>query len=177
MKKLFALGFLLLLLVSCNSNTATRTVKIKNKYSLELPSFLSEVQSLNPAASLQYQNPLKEFYVIVLDEPKTDFANPDVINLEEYKNMLRANLEENLEHPSFSPIRDTVLNGLKAKLFSLSDKTDGIEIYYQFAYIESKTDFYQILTWTLENRKDKFSKDMDKIIASFKTLKSKSRAK
>ena len=177
MKKILVLGLSLLLLVSCNSNTENRTVKIKNKYSLELPDFLSEVQNLNPEASLQYQNPLKEFYVIVLDEPKSDFPNPDVIDLEEYKNILKANLEASLENPTFSPIRDTVINGLKTKLFSLSDKTDGIEIYYQFAYIESKTDFYQILTWTLENRKDKFSKDMDKIIASFTELKSKSRAK
>lgn len=175
MKKLLALTALVILLISCNSNTEYQTVKVKNKYSLELPDFLSEVQNLNPEASLQYQNPLKEFYVIVLDEPKADFTDP--ISLEEYKNILRTNLEASLENPTFSPIRDTVINGLKTKLSSLSDKTDGIAIYYQFAYIESKTHFYQILTWTLENRKDKFSQDMDKIIASFKELKSKSRAK
>lgn len=175
MKKLIVLGLLFTILISCNSNTEYQTVRVKNKYSLELPDFLSEVQNLNPEASLQYQNPLKEFYVIVLDEPKNYFT--DAIGLEEYKNILRTNLETSLESPTFSPSRDTVINGLKTKLSSLSDKRDGIAIYYQFAYIESKTHFYQILTWTLENRKDKFSPDMDKIIASFKELENKKKAK
>ena len=177
MKKIVALGLVLTLLISCDSRTEYQTVKVKNKYSLELPDFLSEAQNLNPEASLQYQNPLKEFYVIVLDEPKTDFPNPAEINLEEYRTILRENLKGTLQSPSFLNERDTVIKGLKAKLFSLTDQTGGLKIYYQFAYIESKTHFYQILTWTLEDRKDKFSNEMAKIIASFKILESKSRAK
>jgi len=177
MKKLLASVFLSLLFVSCNSNTEYKPIKVKNKFSLELPDFLSEAQNLNPEASLQYQNPLKEFYVIVLDEPRSNFPDEAGINLEGYKDMLMENLKANLESPSFSEERDTVINGLKAKLFSLTDKTKGLEISYKFAYIESKNNFYQILTWTLANRKDKFSADMDRIIASFKEIEGKSRAK
>lgn len=177
MKKLIVLGFLSLLFISCNSKTEYQTVKVKNKYSLELPGFLSEAKTLNPEASLQYQNPLKEFYVIVLDEPKTQFPNQGAINLEEYKNIVLENMKMNLSEPTISPIEDTIINGLKAKLFSISDDTENIGIYYQFAYIESKGNFYQVMTWTLENKKDKFSNDMDKIIASFKEMGNKSRAK
>lgn len=177
MKKLIAVGFLFTLLISCDSKTEFQTVKIKNQYSLELPDFLSEVQNLNPSASLQYQNPLREFYTIVIDEPKTDFPNPAEINLEEYHNLLKSNLETSIDKASFSTAKDTMINGLKAKLFTASGSTQGIDIFYKFAYIESKAHFYQILTWTLLVRKDKFSKDMDKIIASFKELERKSRAK
>lgn len=177
MKKLIALGFLSLLYISCNSKTEYQTVKVKNKYSLEIPEFMSEAQTLNPEASLQYQNALREFYVIVLDEPKTQFPNQKAINLEEYKNIVLENMKMNLSEPTISPIEDTIINGLKAKLFSVSDNTENIEIYYQFAYIESKSNFYQVMTWTLENKKDKFSNDMDKIIASFKEMGNKSRAK
>lgn len=173
MKKVFALGILFAFLVSCNSDTTYQTVKIKNKYSLELPDFLSEVSTLNEEASLQYQNPLREFYVIVLDEPKSEFPDQESINLENFKAILRDGLETNLTNPKFSRDRDTVINGLKAKLFSLSDSSDNIPIYYQFAYIESENHFYQILTWTLEKRKDQFSDEMNKIIASFKEIESR----
>lgn len=173
MKKLFALVFLSILFISCNSKTEYQTIIIKNKYSVELPDFLSEVTTLNEGASLQYQNPLREFYVIVLDEPKSEFPDQESVNLETYKATLRDGLQSNLTNPKFSRDRDTVINGLKAKLFSLSDTSDNIAIYYQFAYIESKNNFYQILTWTLENRKDQFSKDMNKIIASFKEIESR----
>lgn len=177
MKKSIVLGLLSLLFISCNSKTEYQTVKVKNKYSLEIPEFMSEAQTLNPEASLQYQNALREFYVIVLDEPKTQFPNQGAINLEEYKNIVLENMKMNLSEPKISPIEDTIINGLKAKLFSISDDTENIEIYYQFAYIESKSNFYQVMTWTLENKKDKFSNDMDKIIASFKEMGNKSRAK
>lgn len=173
MKKVFALGILFVFLISCNHNTTYQTVKVKNKFSLELPDFLSEVKTLNAAASLQYQNPLREFYVIVLDEPKSEFPDQESIDLETFKAILRDGLETNLTNPRFSRDRDTVINGLKAKLFSLSDNSDKVDIYYQFAYIESKNNFYQILTWTLENRKDQFSDEMNKIIASFKEIESR----
>lgn len=175
MKKIIALGLLFTVLISCNSKTEYQTVTIKNKYSLELPDFLSEVTNLNAGASLQYQNPLREFYVIVLDEPKSKFPNQESVNLEAFKTILRNELQTNLNNPKFSSDRDTVINGLKAKLFSLSDNSNNIDIYYQFAYIESKNHFYQILTWTLENRKDQFSLDMNKIIASFKEIESKAK--
>lgn len=177
MKKIFVLGFLSVLFASCNSKTEFQTVKIKNRYSLELPDYMGEAKNLNTEASLQYQNTFRELYAIVLDEPKTDFPNPGEVNLENFADIVRGNLDSTLKNPTFSATRDTVINGLKAKLFSLSDGSEGVNIYYQFAYIESKNHFYQILTWTLENRKDQFTKDMDKIIASFKELEPKSRAK
>ncbi|WP_026704698.1 hypothetical protein [Flavobacterium soli] len=173
MKKLFALEFIMILFISCNSKTEYQTIKIKNKYSVELPDFLSEVTTLNEGASLQYQNPLREFYVIVLEEPKSEFPDQKSVNLETYKAILRDGLQSNLTNPKFYQDRDTVINGLKAKLFSLSDTSDNIAIYYQFAYLESKNNFYQVLTWTLENRKEQFSKDMTKIIASFKEIESR----
>lgn len=177
MKHTILLAFLSIAFISCNSKTDYQTVKVKHNYSLEVPDFMSDAKTLNPDASLQYQNELREFYVLVLDEPKTDFPNQVTINLKEYENIVLANLKINLSKPTISPIKDTLIDGLKAKLFSVSDTTDAIEIYYQFGFVESPTHFYQIMTWTLENRKDQFSDEMDKIIASFKEIKSKKRAK
>lgn len=177
MKKIFVLGFLSILFISCNTNTEYQTVKIKNSYSLDLPQYMGEATDLNAKASLQYQNTFRELYTIVLDEPKSDFPNPAEANLDGFTAIAKNNLETNLQNPTFSKTRDTVINGLKAKLFSLSDASDGVAIYYQFAYLESKNHFYQILIWTLENRKNQYTTDMDKIIASFKESETKNRAK
>ena len=177
MKKIFILGFLSVLFLNCNSKTEFHTVKIKNQYSLDLPDYMGEARDLNTEASLQYQNTFRELYAIVLDEQKTDFPNPEEINLENFYSIVRGNLEGTLKNPTFSAARDTTINGLKAKLFSLSDNTEGVDIYYQFAYLESDNHFYQILIWTLENRKDQYIKDMDRIIASFKETESKNRGK
>lgn len=175
MKKAIALILITFSMISCDSKQEYQTVTIEHKYSIELPSFLSEVNNLNPEASLQYQNPLREFYVLVLDEAKADFPNLAAIDLDGYNNLLRNNLESSIGNPVFSPTRDTLINGLKAKMFSLSGTTQGLDIHYEFAYLESDKNFYQILTWTLLNRKDKFLPDMKKIIASFKEKESRTR--
>lgn len=177
MKKIHVLGLLIVFFISCNSTTEYQNVKVKNKYSLDLPDYMGESLDLNSDASLQYQNTFRELYTIVLDEPKSDFPNSEEVNLQEFYNIVRGNLEETLKNPTFSATRDTTINGLNAKLFSLSDNTEGVDIYYQFAYLESDKHFYQILVWTLENRKDKFTQDMDRIIASFKEIEGKNRSK
>lgn len=177
MKNVLFFGLLTVLFISCNSTTEYQNVKIKKKYSLDLPDYMGESLDLNSDASLQYQNTFRELYAIVLDEPKADFPNPKEINVEDFYSIVRGNLEETLKNPTFSATRDTTINGLKAKLFSLSDNTEGVDIYYQFAYLESDKHFYQILIWTLENRKDQYIKDMDRIIASFKETESKNRGK
>lgn len=174
MKKILVL-FLFTLLLSCDSNKV-ETVTVKNKYSLELPSFLSEAKGLHDQASLQYQNAFKEFYVVVIDEPKqaffdvaattTDFT-PD---LNGYHQILRNSLEESIKDATFEPTKDVQINGMKAKTFTLTGTIEEIPIFYDIAYIEGKDTFYQIVIWTVKSSKEKFHEPMDKIISSFKEI-------
>lgn len=174
MKKIFALCFFTFLL-SCDSDKV-ETVTVKNKYSLELPSFLSKARDLHNDASLQYQNAFKEFYIVVIDEPKqafydvakttTDFS-PD---LNGYYQILRNSFDESVSKTEFTPTKDTQINGLKAKTFSFTGEIDNLPIFYDIAYIEGKDSFYQVVIWTLKDSKEKFKEPMDKIIASFKEI-------
>jgi len=174
MKKIIVLC-LFAFLLSCDSNKV-ETVTVKNKFSLELPSFLSKARDLHNDASLQYQNAFKEFYVVVIDEPKQEFY--DVANtttdftpdLNGYYQILKNSLEESISDTQFTPTKDIQINGLKAKTFSFTGEIDNLPIFYDIAYIEGKETFYQVVIWTLKGSKEKFNEPMDKIISSFKEI-------
>lgn len=72
MKKITFVLITLLYLNSCQIGEADQTVEVDNKYSLVIPSFLNEVDNLNEQASLQYQNLLRSFYIIAIDETKNE---------------------------------------------------------------------------------------------------------
>lgn len=184
MKKILALC-LFTVLLSCDSKEV-QTITIKNEYSLQLPDFLSKASDLHENASLQYQNTLREFYVVVIDEPKQDFYNiaettedfPADFN--GYHEILRSGLEEAIEDIDITPTKDTQINGLKAKTFSLTGQIETIPVYYEVAYVEGKNKFYQIVTWTLKDNKEKYGEQMRNILLSFKesgTARSNDRSK
>jgi len=162
-------------LLSCTSDK-TETITVKNKYSIELPSFLSEAKGLHDMASLQYQNAFKEFYIVIIDEAKEEFATAAKVTTEYtpdfngYYQILRGSLEASIKDGVFTDTKDTRINGLKAKTFTLTGKVDEIPVFYDIAYVEGKDRFYQIVIWTIESSKEKFKEPMDKILSSFKEI-------
>ena len=175
MKKLITLC-LFTIFLSCDSKKAkTETVTINNKYSVELPDFLSKGTELHEEASLQYQNLFKEFYVIILDEPKEEIIDAAPIldiepTLEGYYSYLKSSMEETIEEVKFMDVKNTKINGLNAKTFSVTGKVDGIDAFYKIAYIEGKDTYYQVLIWSLLKKQEKYTPEMEKIIASFKEI-------
>jgi hypothetical protein len=172
MKKIIALC-LFTVLLSCDSNEV-QTVSIKNQYSLELPDFLSKARDLHEDASLQYQNALREFYVVVIDEPKQEFfdiastTTDFPADFNGYHQILRSGLEEAIQKIEITQSKDAQINGLKAKMFSLTGEIESIPVYYEVAYVEGKDRFYQIVIWTLKDNQEKYKTQMQQIIKSFK---------
>jgi len=180
MKKLFFYATLLFV-ISCQENEKTQTIKIKNQYSLDLPQNMSLVSNLNNEASLQYQNIFDDLYVIVIDESKqninsilendTDFSP----NLNGYTQLLKTSLQTTVAHSVFSNSKKTQINGLKSYTSSLSGSVDSFQVFYEFAYIEGKSHYYQVFVWTSLEKKDEISPKMKKIINSFKELNSRAK--
>lgn len=173
MKKTIILTILSIVLISCSQKQKYKTITVKDKYTIDLPEFLSEGKDLHHEASLQYQNLFKEFYVIIIDERKADFPNPEEMDLNAYTSIVKEGMESSIEESVISPIRDTLINGIKAKLFSLSGKLSGTGIYYEFAYLESNKNFYQIMTWTLLKKKHNYKEEMKRMLTSFKEIKTR----
>jgi len=179
-KLLFA-AFILLLITSCQEQP--QLVKVKGRYTLELPTFLNEATDLHSDASLQYKNGLKEFYVIVLDEDKNSvnktFEDSDLgytSDLKGYADLLLANMAENSSFTAPPKLKDTSINKLRARVTSTSGIVDNIPVYWKIAYIEGKNRYYQLMVWTLTENQEEHEAQMEKIVQSFKeTDKSKKR--
>ena len=188
MKKLIVIFIAILAISSCQSSQTEQTpaaanqwqtVKVGNKYSLSLPSYLSKTTQLLEGASLQYMNTVKEFYVIVLEESRADvhkaISDNDLtstysLNLKGYADLLCDGMESKMENFKKTKITDTTINNLPAKLTTITGKVSDIDIFYSLAMIQGKTHYYQILSWTLANRANTHKGDMTKIFLSFKEL-------
>ena len=188
-KNIFIVVIIALILSSCDSNK-TKVVKTRGLYNLEIPEFLSETYNLNTDASLQYQNELREFYVVGIHESKKLFHQSVIDNgledfytsdLDGYTKLLLDNLESSLDLDSIPSIKPKKINGLNASTIDFSCKIrditvspDEIDIYWKFTYIEGKNNYYQIIVWTLADRREEYQSTIDAIADSFvETDKSK----
>ncbi len=174
-----------LLLLSCGDGkektetVKTETVKVNNLYTVEIPAFLTKAKHLNEEASLQYQNLLKEVYIVVLDESKEAVETVIIDNgledyytfdVDGYANLLTDGLESSVTFDSIPELHPKKINGLNARTMNFTGKMEGIHIYWDFAFIEGRNNYYQVMSWTLVDRKDKYKDVMSTMINSFKEI-------
>lgn len=172
-------SFLFYIVLGCQSEKKyeTKTVAASG-FSLEIPAFLNKTNMLHEEATLQYQNLIREYYTVVIEEPIDEFQaivdiephfnenyTPD---LDGYTKLIMESILMNVETKEQSEILKTEINGLPCRKFEISGKVDGMDIYYNIAYLQGKTKFFQVVNWTLlENKKD-YASSMHQTITSFK---------
>ena len=179
MQRLNILFLTILFITSCQSGDTEKLVPVENKYSISIPSFLIKTNTLNEDASLQYLNAWKEFYVIVIDELKSEMLKALVDNdlTDEYSNDLKGysdlildNFELSISISHKSDIVDTFINNMPARLLTINGQAEGIDIFYSLAFIQGHERYYQIMTWTLSSKEHDYKDKMNKILYSFKEL-------
>ncbi|RZJ53417.1 MAG: hypothetical protein EOO45_31210, partial [Flavobacterium sp.] len=120
--QLLSLLFLAILFTSCDEKK--QTVKIEDKYSVELPSSFSKATGLNEDASLEYQDLLKQLYVIVIDEQKSEFSRIlDESELTEiyaadltgYSKLIIDGIDPSVSLDSLPDFVEGTVNGLKSR--------------------------------------------------------------
>lgn len=150
-------------------------------YKISIPKHLSVSKDLNDDASLQYQDTLKELYIIVIDEPKTDFiksfSEPEVNEYDDkltpeknYRIVQMKSLMEKVTLRGEPVVKKATINGLDAEIVDFTGSVPNVdaEIYYKLAFIEGTKNLYMVMTWTLDSKKDSNSEEMDQMIQSFK---------
>lgn len=177
--------FILPILIACTlflgcqfeKDFETKTVSA-SRFSLEIPVFLKKSDNLHNEAALQYQNQIREYYTIVIEEPIEDFQA--IIDIEDfykenftpdldgYTKLVRENMLDVVEVKEESKVSEMQINGMPSRTFDISGKIDGMDIYYAIAYIQGKKNFYQVVSWTLLSNKKKYAPTMEKSILSFK---------
>ncbi len=172
--------FLLLILISgcitvTNKNTEETTfieVKIKDLYSVQMPDYLKPAATLlNEEASLQYSNLERSFYVIVIDEIRSNLtADKKGITLVEFFETSTANIVGSLTNVQSSNPEHIKVNGLDAYKITIIGKHDQLTMVYKCTIIESMGHFYQLYCWTITDLLSNNERDMDVILNSFKEL-------
>lgn len=179
MKKINLILILILFLVSCQPTGTEQTIIVENKYSLTIPSFLTKVSNLNEDASLQYQHAWKEFYVIVIDESREEFRKAlydnDLdetysIDIKGYSDLLLDVFTSTMTINNKTELKDTIIDNFPARTIQITARTEGVDVYFSLAFVEGNKRYYQIMAWTLSNKKYQYDYKMGKLINSFKEL-------
>jgi len=171
-RKIIFMFLLCFAVASCNREAVFSEVKINNRYSVLIPDYLQPCADLHKEASLQYQNTEKDVYVLVIDEKKKTMVNYDLnYNVDLYfNNIAKQGFIETIKNGKISiPGRETI-NDNKALIAEITGKVDQTDVFYKLAVIETPYTFYQVLVWTRAENKEKYEKDMMKIIESFKEM-------
>lgn len=166
-------------LSSCQEEKEYEARLVNNTYSIEIPLMLTQATSLHDEASLQYQNLQQELYVLAIEEPKNEIH--DMIHQEEaltnftpdfegYAKLITENMDLRVRLDNVSELKDTIINGHKAKLQTMESEIDGNKAYYWIGIFEGNKNYYQVITWTLLAKKELHQSKMEHMIYSFKEI-------
>ncbi len=153
-----------------------KVVKVDSLFQISIPKYMKELKTLNPDATLQYANIYKEVYTVVIVENKYEFLN-FIKEYEEFNdkislidNYYESQLKSTKEVMNVQTVKKTNINTideLNARQFVIKGKIDNINIAYQFTFVESENDIYQIINWTLKDRYSRFEQTFKYINSSF----------
>jgi hypothetical protein len=189
MKKLlfaahFSVVFVSIVLLSCvNNEQEWQTVRALNAYSIDVPAGMKPTTELNSVASLQYEWEEEELYTICIRENKEeikkvflengfDSASKEAIPVETYAQLVLTAFENNMHVITHSPIQKIKsTQGYLGVQTEITSEIDGNEGYYIFSVLETREDYYQIVSWTLNKFKSRHRGSMLRMCNSFRILK------
>ena len=164
------------------AKSKVQTVDVHGRYSIDLPTYLTEGHDLNFEASLEYQNINKEVYIIVIDESTEEFIkvftelddyDTTKSALDNYADAQMESIRANMSSvTSESQPRKVKTQSGEAIVSDVAGLQDGIDdaMGFTVAFTQGKLCLYMIMTWTFEKTKSIYQEDMNGIIASFKEL-------
>ncbi len=176
------LAIILCVSLACTADKSNKKITIKNLYSIEVPSGMTKTSTINSDASLQYQNLIKDEYIIVIDEPISEFYNAlegsEVSqDLQGYYDIVVANLEMAASELHITDKEDIKINSLPAKLFTATARVENYDVFYKYCVVEGQKNFYQILYWTSSDKKNKRQEAMTATIKTFQEVAKKEKRK
>jgi hypothetical protein len=185
MKNSLLLIGLTCMLIACNrldqkfnrQKVKWNTYVKKDAFGIQYPDFLIRDTSLAAFATVAFDNKTLNFFVMVVEETKDTLRSYGYwdISLEEYKELVKLGSDSTAILNLLSEKKAKV-NGLNAiELAIEQDLTavnNGVKTFTHFKklVVEGKRGFYQICIWCLKQDYDKYKKDFDGIVKSFKEL-------
>jgi len=142
--------------------------KIGNIIYVDVPDYMTKTFGLNDVAKVQYANAEKEAYTIIIEEDKEDiksagggFANP-----QEYFQFFMGSFGiDSIKIISEEPAKSGKFQAYQGQV---DGRVQEMNLFYLITIIESPTHFYNVISWTLFENKDKLINDFKKIASSLK---------
>lgn len=159
-------GLIIFFISSCSYDENFKTVQEKNLFTIEVAPYLTKTRDLSTIPSLQYYNRFRTVYLVV----KSDLISTLDQSFEDYHHDFVQSFEERFPDTKFTTISKTDLNGFPAIIEETTIKTDGEKVWYLSATVKGKQHYFQLLSWTLDHRKEKYEVDIQKMIQSFQVL-------
>ena len=104
-------------------------------------------------ATMQIGNFVAEEYLLVISELKSDF-DPD-FTLLDFAEIASQQTIETVEGAVPGELVEKTIQGLSAYEREVSGTIEGTEVSYCNNYVEGREHYYQVMAWTLANRKEK----------------------
>jgi Tfp pilus assembly major pilin PilA len=118
---------------------------------MRLPSSWQRLPELNDMGSIEYGNPYREQYLLVISEPRADFSSS--MDLPAYTEMLlNQNYRPMLANLSLEYRGQVSFNEMKGTKYELRGEIDNIRIVYLLTILQSNDHFHQVLFWTLPTK-------------------------
>ena len=163
-------------IAGCDSFQQTKLVKIEQEsYSIMLPEYMTPQTDLHEEANLQYANIEKEVYIVVLEEPAIDFetAFADTSmgyppTMQGYSDLIYEEFKLNMDSSlvSISERQIQKEGNVERHTFNSVATLDTVDAYYEFGSVRNDSTYYQIIAWTLADRKDQYKDDLAKMVKS-----------
>lgn len=168
--------FTLFLLVAVFSSCAVEFEEknINDQFTMELPSYMIEMNLGVPSAALQYGSDEKEHYIVVMRENPTDLIAYGVTDLETYADSyitaIKIAVDDAVVNRIGSGIEDK--NGMQAITYEVDGvlPETGLGMYYYIQFYKSESALYYVCDWTMSDSRAEYLSDMKKITNSLKEL-------
>lgn len=128
-----------------------------------------EVKKSNPKFCIGVVNKANETYAGIIEQSKLDFTNN--MTLDKYNELIIQGLKKSLTNCEISDIKDTEINGYKAKTFLAKGTIKEIKFSYVYSVIELPDSFVNVTSWTFTSHFDKNKDELTKVTNSFQKLK------
>ena len=163
------LACLLLAAGGCKYPDEFKEVQQPNQFKMLVSPYFEKNDKLSKDALLQYGSYFRNFYVVVMDAPKSKHAS-----LDDY---CRAETQKLLKQIRKTVRNDSIglkLNGLPAIQLGYTGLvgTDKLNefVYYKLVFVEANDRYYQVCLWTWAKNRDKHIDAIEKMVNSFEVL-------
>jgi len=153
---------------AAKKNRATTTIHSTDGLtSLDTPGNWKTLGNLNPIASIEAGNPLREEYAMVISEP-----NPNSIELDRFVEVVVEQMVGKMDSATPGETTKISLNGRAARRVRIDCTSSKLKLVYLLTAIADGENLHQVLCWTLASKERTALPVLTRVSDSFHVTKS-----